>query len=260
MGAEPKTTDENDDESRLDLDRRLSVFWLQEALERSLYARFCEEDASERAIIVHAKRHGAHPNFALLDAQGKLILITVKRDALTPSTAKQAERDIVKYARLERTLGKLATWYCQHAIDVNSWFEYRGDYCIVSKADVLPNSQGDKKTEEGTQFGRLIRMNVKHYPDYLAGAEEEKEARAIEMFRTDYARIVKKDLSGRAGDRVEVGRCIVIARSWPENTAEKEQIEEWVIERWSYAPPKLWTCSKPRWLAEQLSPGSHGMK
>lgn len=249
MGAEPKTTDkdEDEDEIKLDLDRRLSVFWLQEALERSLYARFCEDDASERALILHAKRHGSHPNFALLDGQRKLILITVKRVPLTESAAKKAVEDVLKYAKHERTLGDLATWYCRHAIDVNSWFEYRDDYCIVSKDQIVAESWAQKKVQEGTQFGRLIRMSVKDSPRYLAGGKDVDVA--MEVLREDYARIVKEKLHGQASDRIEVGRCIVIAASWPGNI-EKEQIEGQVVERWSYAPPRLWTRPGPRWTAD----------
>lgn len=234
MEVEPKTTDENDDEIKLDLDRRLSVFWLQEALERSLYARFCEENATERALIVHAKRHGAHPNFALLDDQGKLILITVKRVALTESAAKKAEEKILEYAKHERKLGDLAKWYCQHAIDVNSWFEYRGDYCIVTKEHITATG---KKAAEGTQFGRLIRMSINDYPGYLAGAED--EGNAMEILRRDYKKIVNRGLIGEANHRIEVGRCIVIANSWPE-AFEPKQVDGVTIELWSYPAPWLW--------------------
>jgi hypothetical protein len=216
----------------LDKDRRLSEFWLQEALELSLYERFCTSKA-ERALILHAKRHGSLSDFALLDENRKLILVELKRGRLTTAAAKRAQAQVVdKYLNeyLKLALGELATWYCQHGVDVNVWFEYRGEYCLQPGPDA------------GSRYGRLIHCGSRNVPHYLEGAADPDKA--LEILREDYSNIVGKQLDDLGGDaRLEVSRCILIAEDWPTDFVPKP-VNGVAFELWTYPAPTEW--AKPK--------------
>lgn len=234
--ASSKSSEVRDKE--LDSDRRLSESWLHQALELSLFERFCrpkKTDGAERALILHALRHGSRPDYALLDASQRLILIELKRGRQTPAAAKKTAAQLAGYAReyAQLPLGELAVWYCQHGIDVNSWFEYRGEYCLRPGGD------------DGSEYGRLIRWGGKNFPHYRKGAVAPDVA--LETLLKDYEAIVGKPLPPLKGDdHLEVGRCIMIAEGWPKEPEPFEFAPGKAIERWKYPSPVEW--AKP-WVA-----------
>jgi hypothetical protein len=215
---------------KLDSDRRLSEFWLQEALELSLYERFCRsnETGAERALILHAKGHGSLPDFALLDANRKLILVELKRGRLTMTAANEALDQVNRYAReypKEWNLGQLAVWYCRHCVAVNVWFEYRGEHSLQSKPDAE------------SRYGRLFEWSSKNGQHYLEGTKNPD--RAFEILCDDYSTIVGKTLDGLGmDDRLNVSRCIVLAEHWPDELLMPERIEGISLELWTTRHPR----------------------
>ncbi|MFV8755072.1 hypothetical protein ACNOYE_31365 [Nannocystaceae bacterium ST9] len=221
---------------KLDSDRRLSELWLQEALELSLYERFCSGkmgEHAERALILHAKRHGSFADFALLDANRKLILVELKRGRLSAGDVERTLKQVGKYVEEypKHTLGEISTWYCQHGVDVNVWFEYRGDDCLPDGLDAK------------SRYGRLIRWSKTNPNYYLEGTKD--PGRAFEILCNDYARIVEKTLDGLGvNDRLEVSRCIMIAEEWPDS-APPDSVDDVSFELWKYVAPEKWAEPKP---------------
>ena len=232
--SKKRTTTSADDPEKLDRDRRYHESWLHDALELSLFDRFQLGKLEglgtrrDRALILHGQRSGPHPDFALLDANRKLVLVEIKLGEMTMATARAAEEQVLEYARDygQIVLGELASWYCQHGVDVNTRFGYRGEnYIETSKND-------------GFEYGRLNRWSLDNLERYRKGFNDGKAAFAC--LAKEYARHVEASLDGLdVSDHLEVGRCILIAQRWPE-AFEPKQVDGVTIELWSYPPPGLW--------------------
>jgi hypothetical protein len=225
-----------DEQEKFDKDRRHHESWLHDALELSLFDRFqlgkLEKRgmARDRALILHGQRSGAHPDFALLDANQKLILVEIKLGKIASQAKTEAVvKQVLEYARdyAQLVLGELASWYCQHGVDVNTRFGYRGEDYIEPSDD------------HGFEYGRLNRWSLDNLKRYRDGFKDGQAA--LKCLRKDYFRHTEASLEHlEASDHLEVGRCIVIAESWPDGFGRK-QVDGLVVEPWSYPAPALWT-------------------
>lgn len=220
-------------------DRRDHESWLHDALELSLHHRFQlgENDQHERALILHGQRSRAHPDFALLDAEQKLILVELKRGKIrTEAAANEVIGQMRRYVKAYRkhTLAELATWYCHHGVDVNARFGYRDENYIIRN-----------NPDDGFDYGRLNRWVLKSLDRYR-GPFGEGKTDALAILEADYQHHVraKLDVSKRSR-RLEVDRCILVAQEWPP-TFPPVEIEGAKVELWTYPPPAEWVGPSSR--------------
>lgn len=234
MAKASGSTGASNEAKKRDRDRRYYESWLHDALELSLFDRFSlrrgleKGQIHEKALILHGPRSGSHPDFALLDASRKLILVELKRGPIeTMKKAEQAAAQVRKYAAnyATRRLGELAQWYCQHGVDVNTTFGYRNEDYIVT----------DEKGNN--EYGRLNRWSLTNLPEYRKGCADTDTALAA--LGVDYSELVQGSLDGLGvDDRLEVARCILIAEEWPTGFDRSEAAAG--IELWTYPAPAQW--------------------
>lgn len=219
-------------------DRRDHESWLHDALELSLHHRFQlgEIKGHERALILHGQRSRAHPDFALLDANQKLILVELKVGKLSKAGANEVVEQMRRYVKAYRkhTLAELAKWYCQHGVDVNTRFGYRNEKYITKK-----------NPDDGFDYGRLNRWVLDSLKRYRGPFGPDKTD-ALAILEVDYQQHVgaKLDVSKR-NRRLEVDRCILVAQEWPPKLPPVE-IEGVNVELWTYPPPAEWVGPSSR--------------
>lgn len=211
-------------------DRRQHESWLHDALELPLFDRFQlgTGEGHVQALILHGQRSSDHPDFALLDANRKLILVELKVGEINTETGvngviEQVRKYVKKYRKL--ALGDIARWYCEHGVDVNTRFGYRGKDYVISRG----------KHDYG-RLNRWVLDSLKRYREPCEGGD----ADALDILIEDYRCHVGEALEGATSDtRLEVDRCILIAQKWPEGYSPGE-VEGVKTELWTYTAPGLW--------------------